>query len=142
MVLTFFSINQLIVLDKHCLDFFLHRLNLKFFVFGGLPNFQIIDLVLCIGIQTIPECQNALNIAIFGCSYSVFSETAGLIPSTEVAIELFLLFEENWIEKLSVPFVQLDVDGQELPETLLIGAHLDFQTHAPATTDLISSHWV
>ena len=78
--------------------------------------------------MVVRECQNADNIDKCLCSNSDFSKTTGLITSEKVAINLLVLFEWFWVDKLSIPFLHGNIDGPDVPELFVVWAHLDVGT--------------
>ena len=52
----------------------------------------------------------------FWCSNSYFSINTGFISSSEVSIQNFTAAEESLIEKLSIMFLESNLDSPNLPE--------------------------
>ena len=121
------SLVQLIFRHNCWLDSLIEGLARTFSIFSGVLNFKKMDLVPCIRIMWVRDCQNAMNIAqslysnMFLQDYRLdfFHEDRNWNVSTIWVV---------WVWKLSFPFQHWKSDG---PKIFVRWAYLDFQTRIP-----------
>ena len=103
-----FPIFQLIVLHDHWLNFLLQGLFPELHLLDGLLGFEVIEVVLRVGIAIVRVRRNALNIDKSLYSNSYFSVTTDLTHSTKIANENFSLSKKYWVWKTTkaIPALQ------------------------------------